>query len=144
MSPMSKKKFGQANRRTFIGEEINGWLVLEEVEPEDDNPTNAMDKFRSRMFRVIHQQTGFEAVKRLHGLYTRAPKMYSEWGNFKNRIGEQYGTYIVAAFTNDRLLIDKREPDHLWKAVCTETGDVQVLTYKQLKAIAKRSQSTNQ
>lgn len=124
--------------RDFIGEEINGWLLLEELEPLSHNPQNAMDKYRARQFKAVHIKTGFINTYRLHTFNKGHYTLYSESKRFKNRVGEVYGTYQIVEFMNDRLLIDKREEGHLWRALCFMSGHEVVMNIKDLKAHARK------
>lgn len=129
--------------RTYIGDVINGWRLEEEVAPLPHDPDNAMDKFRSRQFRAVHLGTGLTRIRRLHSIFARPSKMFSEYARFNNRVGEVIGSYTIVEFANDRLMIDTPHTQHLWRAVCSETNDEVVLPYRKLISyVNKRRNST--
>lgn len=82
-------------KKDYVGTEINGYLLLEELPIKLPTSFSHQRKHQARKFKVKHLETG-EILTRTLGSIKNSPlKKITEYKNFRDYTGEELGCYKV-------------------------------------------------
>lgn len=110
-------------RRSYEGEIINGWLILDEINL-DQSELKPNQRNRNRLFKVQCSRTGEILERKMSQMRMCAPTLLSEKPSFKDLTGLVINDWEILSLENDRLTIQSDPCITLWKVRSLLTGEI--------------------
>lgn len=115
-----------SNRKSYIGEEINGFKILEEIDQEFPSDYSQQRKHQSRLFWVIHLETEVVMKRTLGTLRSYRLKRIDEYERFNDLTGLQLSHYTVLGLSENSIHSKKlgRSKNISWRCLDSRTNTI--------------------
>jgi hypothetical protein len=109
-------------KRNFVGREINGWKLLEEIPVEFPDSMSHQSRYQGRLFLVEHLESGVRMERTIGQMVNSKLKMPWERKDYVNLTGTQCGIYKVLEITAESLVPKPRiKTSIMWRCINLET-----------------------
>ncbi len=116
-------------KKDFVGREINGWKLLEEIPVEYPDGMSHQSRYQGRLFLVEHIESGVRMERTIGQMVNSKLKMPWERKDYVNLTGTQCGIYQVIEITPDSMVPKPRvKTSIMWRCINLETDEEEELS----------------
>ena len=89
----------KVSRKSYVGEVINGFKILEEIQQPEKEYANSQIRHNNRLFRCLHLDSGISITRTLICLRNTNTRPPIDTPEFVDRSGEVFGRYKILYLT---------------------------------------------